>query len=118
MAINNTLQITGTKNTEPKKRWHIECSKLCVWCVLLLVFAFLVFVCYEVHLTGDLSAIGYIAAGILVCLGLVVKAYMKRAYQKDLVELELEKTRYLTVLKKKYGEDFVYERIDDIDLSV
>ena len=117
MATKKTLQLTAAKDAETKKRRHIECSKLCLWCVLLLVCAFLVFVCYEVHLTGDLSAIGYIAAGVLVCLGLVVKAYMKRAYQKDLVELELEKTKRLTALKKKYGEDFVYERIDDIDLS-
>lgn len=118
MATTKTLQLTTAQDTGTKKRWHIECSKLCVWCTLLLTAAFLLFVCYEVHHTGDLSAIGYVAAGVLICLGLVVNAYMKRAYQKDLVELELEKAKRLTVLKKKYGDDFVYERIDDVNLSV
>lgn len=106
--------------TDNKAKSHrrLECSKVCVWCTLVMVSAFLVFVCYEVHLTSDLSSIGYIATGVLVCLGMVVNAYMKRAYQKDLVELELEKTKQLTALKKKYGEDFIYERVDDVDFSV
>ena len=118
MATTKTFHISSFGSTEKKPRRHIEFSKLCVSAVCLLCVAFIVFVCYEIHITGDLSAVSYIATGILVCLGLVVNAYMKRAYQKDLVELELEKAKRLTALKKKHGDDFVYERIDDVDLGV
>ena len=120
--IKRTFLQFGTKDPSPKadtaRKPHFEFSKFCVVVVLMLCACFLWFTCYEIHMTGDLSAVGYIATGVLVCLGIIVNAYMKRAYQKDLVNLEIEKAKKLTVLKKKYGDDFVYERIDDVDLSV
>ena len=97
---------------------HIEFSKIVVSLTILLVSGFLFFTCYEIHITGDMSAVGYIGGGILICLGIVVHAYMKRAYQKDLVNLEIKKARQLTKLKQQSGDDFVYERIDDVDLTV
>lgn len=97
---------------------HIEFSKICVSVTLFIVISFLIFVCYEMHRLNDLSPVGYIGGGIIICLGIVVHAYMKRAYQKDLANIEIEKTRKLSALKKKSGDDFVYERIDDVSLTV
>ena len=97
---------------------HIEFSKICVSVTLAIVIGFLIFVCYEMHRLNDLSPVGYIGGGIIICLGIVVHAYMKRAYQKDLANIEIEKTRKLTALKKKSGDDFVYERIEDVTLTV
>lgn len=96
---------------------HIEFSKFCVGYVLVLVTSFLIFVCYEIHRQSDLSAVGYMAGGVLVCLGIVILAYMKRAYHKDLTDLEIDKTKKLSAIKKKAGDDFVYEPINDVDLT-
>ena len=45
-----------------------------------------------------------VAAGVLLCLAIIVRAYMKRAYQKDLVQLEIEKAKKLSQLKEETGE--------------
>lgn len=114
----------SAKNTRGGKRAkqfalpHVEFSKISVSLSFIIVIGFLAFVCYEMHRLNDLSAVGYIGGGILVCLGIIVHAYMKRAYQKDLVDLEIKKTRQLTALKKKYGDDFVYDEIEDVTLTV
>ena len=113
-----------TANKKPAKRVkkntlpHIEFSKITVGAVIAIAVSFLIFVCRQMSVLGDLSPASYIAPSLFLCVGIVVYAYMKRAYQKDLVELEIEKTKKLSALKKQSGEDFVYERIEDVDLTV
>lgn len=113
-----TKERTSGKREKQFALPHIEFSKVSVALAFAIVIGFLVFVCYEMHRLGDLSAVGYIGGGILLCLGIIVHAYMKRAYQKDLVDLEIKKTKQLTSLKKKYGDDFVYDEIEDVNLTV
>lgn len=105
------------KQGKHEKKGHIEFSKICVACIFLLSVAFIVFVCVEMHIQCNLEPVSYIGAGILVCLGIVMRAYMKRAYQKDLTDIEIEKAKRLTELKKESGDDFVYERIEDVSLD-
>lgn len=117
---------TETKSTPKKtakhaKRFslpHIEFSKITVSYVLFLVTVVLGFSFFEMHRLHDLSPLGEIVAGTMVCLGIVILSYMKRAHNKDTVDLEIQKTKKLSELKKKSGEDFVYERIEDVDLTV
>ena len=53
----------------------------------------------------------------MLCLAIIVRAYMKRAYQKDLVQLEIEKAKKLSQLKEETGENFTYEPIVDVTLD-
>ena len=100
-----------------QNRYFIEFSKICVGVSFLLTVGFIVYVCVEMHLQQNLDPVSYIGAGILLCLGIIVRAYMKRAYQKDLVNLEIEKAKKLTQLKEKHGDGFVYEPINDISVD-
>ena len=96
---------TGKRVSKSKKRntrrAHIEFSKICVSAAFLLSIAFVIFVCVEMHRQ----------------LAIIVRAYMKRAYQKDLVQLEIEKAKKLSQLKEETGENFTYEPIVDVTLD-
>ena len=83
----------------------------------LLSIAFVIFVCVEMHRQSNLDPVSYIGAGVLLCLAIIVRAYMKRAYQKDLVQLEIEKAKKLSQLKEETGENFTYEPIVDVTLD-
>ena len=113
--------MAGKRVSKPKKRsthrTHIEFSKICVSIAFLLSLAFVVFVCVEMHLQNNLDPVSYIGAGVLLCLAIIVRAYMKRAYQKDLVQLEIEKAKKLSQLKEETGENFTYEPIADVTLD-
>lgn len=100
-----------------QNRHFIEFSKICVTAVFFLAVSFIIFVCAEMHRQNNLDPVSYIGAGVLLCLGIIVRAYMKRAYQKDLVNLEIEKAKKLTQLKEEHGDDFVYEPINDISVD-
>lgn len=112
---------TGKRVSKSKKsstrRAHIEFSKICVSAAFLLSIAFVIFVCVEMHRQSNLDPVSYIGAGVLLCLAIIVRAYMKRAYQKDLVQLEIEKAKKLSQLKEETGENFTYEPIVDVTLD-
>ena len=112
---------TGKRVSKSKKRSarrvHIEFSKICVSAAFLLSIAFIIFVCVEMHRQNNLDPVSYIGAGILLCLAIIVRAYMKRAYQKDLVQMEIEKAKKLSQLKEEAGENFTYEPIADVTLD-
>jgi len=100
-----------------RRRKKMEFSKKVTIAALLLAWFFIVFVCYEMHITQNLEPVAYIGAGIVIMLAICVKAYMKRAYQADLVNMKVDQSRKLSELKIKYGENFVYENIEDIQLD-
>lgn len=102
---------------EAKGKKYIEFSKICVATSFILVIAFIVFTCYEIHIQQNLDPISYIGSGILLCLAIIVRAYMKRAYQKDLAMIEIKKTEKLSQLKEKHGENFTYDPIEDVTLD-
>lgn len=99
------------------RRAHIEFSKICVSVAFLLSVTFVVFVCVEMHRQNNLDPVSYIGAGLLLCLAIIVRAYMKRAYQKDLVLLEIEKAKKLSKLREETGDNFTYEPINDVTLD-
>lgn len=105
------------KRTSQSEKQHVEFSKITVSLTFLLCVAFIVYVCVEMHLQSNLEPVAYIGGGLLICLGLIVRAYMKRAYQKDLVQLEIEKAKQLSRLKEEAGDNFTYEPISDVSLD-
>lgn len=83
-----------------------------------LAVLFVLFVCYEMHRQNDLSAVEYLAAPIVGIPAAIVAFYMWRAKAKSKSDLEWEKTKQLTLFRKKYPEYFVRGSInlDDTDM--
>ena len=106
-----------TGKRENPNSFHIEFSKICVAISFLISILFIFYCCYEMHVQQNLDPISYIGGGILVCLAIIVRAYMKRAYQKDIAMIEIKKAEQLSELKEKHGEDFVYDTIEDVTLD-
>jgi len=112
-------KVTSNFNTKEEKqaKHKMEFSKKITIACVALAFLFILFICIEMHLQQNLEPVAYVGAGIVIMLGICVKAYMKRAYQKDLVTMKVSQSKELSELKKHYGDDFIYEDIDDISLD-
>lgn len=70
-------------------------SKWIVIYVFVLVTGFIIWCCYEMHRLGDLSPVSFIGGGIIGMLTIVIAAYMWRAKQSDLYELEKKRVQEL-----------------------
>lgn len=90
-------------------------SKVIVGFVIALVTAFIIFCCYEMHRLGDLSPISYIGTGMIALLSTVVTAYMWRAKQQDMFNLELEKIKEKAKLREELGDNFVDETVIEVN---
>lgn len=103
---------------ECKKKKRPPFSKVIVVFIIVLVTAFLVFCCYEMHIQMDLSPIAYIGTGVIGLLAAVVGFYMWRAKQSDMYQLEMKKIEEKAQLRKKYGEYYQDESVPDIEEEV
>lgn len=90
-------------------------SKIIVGFVIALVTAFVIFCCYEMHRLGDLSPISYIGTGMIALLSTVVAAYMWRAKQQDMFNLELEKIKGKAKLREELGENYRDETVIEVN---
>lgn len=101
-----------------------EYSKI-VSTVLLIVFCtlavgFIAFICYEMHLTGDLSPVAYIGPPIVGVPAAIVGFYMSRAKAKSKTDLEWEKTKQLTLFRESHPEYFTSGAVefeDDMEVG-
>lgn len=100
---------------DPKKKMEFS-KKVTIACIFL-AYAFVIFVCYMMYITQNLEPVSYIGAGLVIMLAICVRAYMKRAYQKDLVYMKVNQARELSEIKREFGEDFICENIDDVNLD-
>ena len=89
-------------------------SKIVVVFVIILVTAFIIFCCYEMHRLGDLSPISYIGTGMIALLSTVVAAYMWRAKQQDMFNLELEKIKEKAKLREELGDNYRDEAVVEV----
>lgn len=89
-------------------------SKVVVVFVIILVTAFIIFCCYEMHRLGDLSPISYIGTGMIALLSTVVAAYMWRAKQQDMFNLELEKIKEKAKLREELGDNYRDEAVVEV----
>lgn len=90
-------------------------SKVVVVFVIILVTVFIVFCCYEMHRLGDLSPISYIGTGMITLLSTVVAAYMWRAKQQDMFNLELEKIKEKAKLREELGDNYRDETVAEVN---
>lgn len=117
------IQWVKKKKKEKKEKVHIDYSKKLVGIVLAHIFiitdVFLVFCCYEMHKLQDLSSLSYIAPVIFGAFSITVSAalgfYNWRASQNDFMKIEIEKTKQLSELKEKYGDNFTYMETQEIE---
>lgn len=90
---------------------------LSIFCTL--AVCFVVFVCYEMHVTGDLSPVAYIGPAIVGVPAAIVGFYMSRAKAKSKTDLEWEKTKRLTEFREKHPDTFTQGYVDlDEDVEV
>ena len=89
-------------------------SKVVVVFVIILVTVFIIFCCYEMHRLGDLSPISYIGTGMIALLSTVVAAYMWRAKQQDMFNLELEKIKEKAKLREEFGDNYRDEAVVEV----
>lgn len=80
-----------------------------------LAVGFIAFVCYEMHRQNDLSPVAYIGPSIAGILATIIGFYMWRAKAKSQTDLEWEKTKNLTLLRKEYPEAFTEGSVDVLD---
>ncbi len=117
------FKISFDKKKKLKNVQHVDYSKKLVGTVLFHIFAitdlFLIFCCYEMHELEDLSAMSYIAPVIFGAFSITVSAalgfYNWRASQNDFMKIEIEKTKQLSELKEKYGDNFTYTETKEIE---
>ena len=91
-----------------------EFSKKVVTTTMYGSWAFILFACYEMHIQQTLEPIAYIGAGIVGLLSIVIGAYMWRAKQKDLADLEYEKVKKMTALRVKHGDNVQPDTITQV----
>lgn len=107
----NTKRKSSSRKTRKKK----EYSKILVGSVLIGVTFFIIWCCRVIDpvqtpdafekLIGCVCATGMIA---LMC-------YAYRCKQKDKVDIEMERLHNINEMKKRYGEDFIFEEMTDVN---
>lgn len=101
---------TETKKTTKQKKGT---SKKITYWMFAIAIAFIIFVCYEMHVLRDLTPIEYVADIIKVALPIGIIAYMWRAVMEDKMELQLIYNEELSKGKVKYGDNYVIEDLDE-----
>ena len=100
---------TTNKATKQKK----GTSKKITYWMFAIAVAFMIFVCYEMHILQDLTPIEYVADIIKVALPIGIIAYMWRAVMEDKMELQLIYNEELSKGKQKYGDNYIIEELDE-----
>lgn len=94
-----------------KRRFFVPWSKVLTASVMALVIGFIIWACCEMHRLDDLSPLAFIGASIIGMGATIITAYMWRAKQKDLYELDLKKTEEMAKLRQQYGDDLKSEKV-------
>lgn len=100
--------------SQNKKQKKGTSKKITHW-IFYITIAFFIFMGFMMLKTGDLSPSEYLANIIMVALPIGIIAYMYRAVMEDKMELQLKYNRGLSEDKKKYGDGYVIENLDEPD---
>ena len=105
------------KSKKKKREYSKVITSLVVGVLLVLAVAFIAFICYEMHMLGDLSPVAYIGPSLTVPITGVLGFYMWRAKAKSQTDLEWEKTKKLTKLREKHPENFTQGEVNIDDMT-
>lgn len=112
------IQWVKKKKKDIKEKQYKDFSKRIVNRVSLLSFLVIAFICYEVHITQDMTVATSIIDGAFGLLKVVVTAYMVRALFKDKANVDVFFSEQLSKLKKKFGDDFVQDKVEGVDTNI
>lgn len=99
---------TKKKTAKPKK----GTSKKITYYIFAITVAFMIWACWIMTKTQDLSPIEYIADIVKIALPIGIAAYMFRAVMEDKMEVQLKYNKELSEGKVKYGDNYVIEDLD------
>lgn len=91
----------------------LEFSKIIFIITSILVFSFIIFLCYMMYITQDLEPTAYIGASIIALYATSIAFYYNKAKKENELKLEIEKIKQVEKLKKKYNNDNI-----DIDIDI
>jgi hypothetical protein len=101
-----------------RKRPYVDFSKKIVNRIFCLSIIILIFICYEIHNSQDLSSLQYLIDGLCGLLKVVVAAYMVRALFKDKANVDLFFSENMSKLKQKFGDDFIQDKVDGVNTNI
>lgn len=104
----------ASQNKRNQKTKKGTSKKITHW-IFYITVAFFLFMGFMMLKTGDLSPSEYLANIIMVALPIGIIAYMYRAVMEDKMELQLRYNSELAKDRKKYGEHYVVENLDEPD---
>ena len=102
----------ASQNRRRKKKGTSK--KITHW-IFYITIAYFLFMGYMMIVTNDLSPSEHMSNIIMVALPIGIIAYMYRAVMEDKMELQLRYNSELAKDRKKYGEHYVVENLDEPD---
>ena len=96
------MRIVFDKNNKNK----IETSKKVIFSVIVLTYIFVVFACYMIYKTEDLSPFTYLIPSIFGLATTSLGFYSWKAKKENELKLEIEKAKQEIKLNKKLNIDF------------
>ena len=104
----------ASQTTKRKKQKKETSKKITNW-IFYITIAYFIFMAQMMYTTNDLSPSEYLSDVIKVALPIGIIAYMYRAVMTDKMEIQLKQTEESSKLKRKYGEDFITQELDEPD---
>ena len=100
---------------KPTKEYSKSFTTIIAIVLAAIAVPFLIFVCYEMHIQGDLTPVDSIWRTIGWVIIALVGFYMWRAKAKSKTDLEWEQTKRLTEFREKHPEHFTHASVDISD---
>lgn len=100
--------------SQNKKQKKGTSKKITYW-IFYITIVFMIWTCCMMMKMQDLSAVEYLADIIQIALPIGIISYMYRAVMEDKIELQLKYNRRLSEDKKKYGDNYIIEELDEPD---
>lgn len=109
------LTLENKKNTNKRKT---ETSKILLLSVIILTYAFTLFVCFMVYKTQDLSPLSYLIPAIFGLATTAVGFYSWKARKENLLKIGIQKIKEEEKLKKQYNKEDVKINLEEKESSV
>lgn len=106
----------ATKKTATvKQKRKKEYSKVLVGGVMIGVAWFIHWCTRAMTESGDYSALPDLIKYVCILGAIALMCYAFRCKQKDKVDIEMERLKNINEMKKKYGDDFIYEEMAEVN---
>lgn len=105
----------NSRSRSSSKRQKKEYSKILVGSVLIGVAFFIAWCCKAMDAAEDFSALSTLITSVCTLGAIALMCYAYRCKQKDRLDMEMERLRVINEMKQKYGQDFIYEEMTDVN---